>query len=121
MRRAARVPVRASLLWRKSDMAFGGSVQLAAGTRVQVCESMEVPDTSTWDDDRGRISTPVKKRLQSLFFKQDRKVTGEVIYIARESEREKLRRKGQVKVRIRDASGSAVIVTAEASVLTRAR
>ena len=102
-------------------MAIGSGIHLAAGTRVQVSQCMEVPESSIWDDDRGRSSTMVMKRLQSLFFKQDRKVTGEVIYISRESEREKLRRKGQVKVRIRDASGSAVIITAEASVLTRAR
>jgi len=101
-------------------MAFGGNGQLAAGTKVRVREPMEVPEGSVWDDDKGRTSTPVKKRLQALFFKKDRKVTAEVVYIARESEREKLRRKGQVKVRIRDSSGSAVIVTAEASVLTRA-
>jgi hypothetical protein len=102
-------------------MAFGGSAQLAAGTRVQVSQSMDVPDTSVWDDDRGRSSTLVKKRLQSMFFKQDRKISGEVIYISRESEREKLRRKGLVKVRLRDASGSAVIITAEAAILARAR
>jgi len=100
-------------------MAFGGNGTLVAGTKVQVRDPMEVPEWSTWDDDKGRISTPVKKRLQSLFFKRDRKIRGEVIYISRESEREKLRRKGHVKVRIRDASGAALIITAEASALAK--
>lgn len=102
-------------------MGFMTDKSFAAGTRVKIAEAMEVPDWSKWDDDKGRLSTPVKKRLQQMFFKGDRKVTGEVVYISRETEREKLRRKGWVKVRVRDASGSAVNITAEATKLTRSR
>lgn len=102
-------------------MSFGLSIHLAAGTRVTVASPMEVPEWSRWDDDRGRVSTPVKKRLQSAFFKGDRKVSAEVLYISRESEREHLRRKGRVKVRARDASGTAVVFVADSKSLVKSR
>mgnify|MGYP005865835661 CR=1 FL=1 len=100
---------------------FGSSIHFAAGTRVQVSSPMEVPEWSSWDDDHGRVSTPVKKRLQGAFFKGDRKVSAEVIYISRESEREKLRRQGRIKVRARDLSGTSVTFTADARELVRSR
>jgi len=100
-------------------MAFGLAKHLAAGTKVRVHSPMSVPAWSIWDDDKGRTSTPVKKRLQASFFKGDRKVVAEVMYISRESEREKLRRKGHVKVRVRDASGTCVVFTAENEALTK--
>jgi len=74
---------------------------------------MEVPDWSTWDDDHGRISSQIKKRLQTLFFKGNDKITAEVVYIAKESEREKLRRLGRIKLRLRDQSGCALVITAD--------
>jgi hypothetical protein len=102
-------------------MGFESNIHLAAGTRVQVAIPMETPDWSAWDDDRGRVSTPVKKRLQGAFFKGDRKVSAEVVYIPGETERERLRRLGRVKVRARDASGTAVVFVAEARALTKSR
>jgi hypothetical protein len=94
-------------------MSFNSSKYLAVGAKVRVKEPMDVPDYSVWDDDKGRSSTPVKRRLQSMFFRGDRKITAEVMYVARESDREKLRRKGLVKLRIREASGSMVNITAD--------
>ncbi len=102
-------------------MGFGMGIHFAAGTRVKVSAPMEVPEWSKWDEDHGRVSTPVKKRLQSAFFKGDQKVSAEVLYISKEGEREKLRRQGRIKIRARDASGTAVVFTAEATCLTRAR
>ncbi len=93
---------------------------LASGTKVRVAEPTQVPEWSTWDDDHGRTSGLVKKRLQGLFFKGDRKLTAEIVYIAKESEREKLRRKGQCKVRIRDASGCTLVITADPAKLVKA-
>ena len=93
-------------------MAFDGNKYLAVGTRVRVTEAMAVPDWAVWDDDKGRISTLVKRRLQELFFKGHKRVTAEVLYVARESEREKLRRKGLIKVRLRDPSGAMLNMTA---------
>lgn len=72
-----------------------------------------VPQWSTWDDDGQRTSTPVKKRLQQMFFKGDRRISAEVLYIGSESERDKLRAHGRVKVQIRDAAGSIIVVTAD--------
>ena len=102
-------------------MPFGISIHFAAGTRVKVVAPMEIPEWSRWEDDRGRVSTPVKKRLQSAFFQGDRKVSAEVVYISHEGEREHLRRQGRVKIRARDASGSAVVFAAEAGALIRSK
>ena len=100
-------------------MGFNTNKFLAAGTKVRVTEPREVPTWSTWDDDKGRTSTPVKKRLQTMFFKVHKKITAEVVYIARESEREKLRRKGQIKLRIRDTNGSMLSITADPKTIKR--
>ena len=71
-----------------------------------------VPTWSTWDDDGQRTSTPVKKRLQKQFFAGDKRVSAEVVYITNESERDKLRRSGRVKVQLRDPAGSLIVITA---------
>lgn len=102
-------------------MSFDNNKNLAAGTKVKVSEPMEVPEWSEWDDDKGRISGSVKKRLQQQFFRGDQKLVAEVVYISSEEERERLRRKGQVKVRIRDQSGCAITITADPAKLTRGR
>ena len=62
----------------------------------------------------------MKKRLQQLFFKGDRRVSGMVVYITRESERDKLRKHGWVKVEVRDPAGCSVIFTAAAEDLRAA-
>lgn len=93
---------------------------LASGTKVRVGEAMGVPEWSVWDDDHGRTSGLVKKRLQAQFFKGDRKLTAEIVYIAKESERERLRRKGQCKVRVRDQSGCTLVITADPARLVKA-
>ena len=100
-------------------MGFAQINHFGAGTKVRLAQPMAVPQWSTWDDDKGRVSTPIKRRLQSLFFKGDKKVSGEVMYVSNETEREKLRRLGRVKVRIRDLSGASVIITAENSKLAK--
>ena len=93
---------------------------IAAGTRVKVTTPGSVPDWSSWDNDGHRVSNSVKKRLQQLFFIGDRRVSGAVVYIIKESEREKLRRSGWVKVEVRDASGSSVVFTANSENLRAA-
>ena len=93
---------------------------LGAGTRVKVSTPGDVPDWSSWDDDGQRVSNSVKRRLQQLFFRGDRRVFGTVVYIIKESEREKLRRNGWVKIEVRDSAGSTVIFTAEAENLKAA-
>lgn len=101
-------------------MAFDGNKYLAVGTKVRITTPMEVPEWSTWDDDHGRISASIKKRLQGLFFKGSDKITAEVVYISKEAEREKLRRLGRIKVRLRDPSGSMLVITADPSQLESA-
>ena len=100
-------------------MSFESNKYLAVGTKVRVAEPMDVPEWSTWDDDKGRTSSPVKKRLQAAFFRGDKKVTAEIVYIAKESERERLRRKNQIKVRVREASGSMLNITADPTTLVK--
>lgn len=92
---------------------------IAAGSRVRIKDAVPVPTWSTWDDDGQRTSTPVKKRLQKQFFSADKKIAAEVVYISNESERDKLRNLGRVKVQIRDAAGSLIIITAPMDVLSR--
>jgi hypothetical protein len=100
-------------------MAFDQKKYMAVGSKVRVSEPMEVPDWSTWDDDRGRTSSSVKRRLQAAFFRGDRKVSAEVVYISRESEREKLRRQGRIKLRVREPSGAMLSITADPSHLVK--
>ena len=100
-------------------MGFAQTNHFGSGTKVRMSKPMSVPQWSIWDDDKGRVSTPVKKRLQTMFFKGDKKVSAEVMYIPKETEREKLRRLGRVKVRIRDLSGASVIITAENAQLAK--
>ena len=94
-------------------MSFNKSKSFSAGSKVRVVEAMDVPEWSKWDDDKGRISGSVKKRLQQQFFRGDHKLSCEVVYIASEEERERLRRKGQIKVRVKDQSGCAITLTAD--------
>jgi hypothetical protein len=94
-------------------MSFNLQKYLSEGTKVKVALPMNVPEASTWDDDGGRISTRVKKLLQTRFFRGDRHLSAEVVYIAKESERERLRRQGLVKLRVRDPAGSILVLTAD--------
>ena len=93
---------------------------IGAGTRVRVQASGPVPEWSAWDEDGHRVSSAVKRRLQQLFFQGDRRVSGQVVYITRESEREKLRRHGRVKIEVRDSAGCSVIITADSTNLRAA-
>ena len=102
-------------------MSFDGSKHLAVGTKVRVAVAMDVPEWSTWDDDKGRTSASLKKRLQQSFFRGDKKITAEVMYVPKETEREKLRRKGQVKLRIRESSGAMLNITADPEKLVKCR
>ncbi len=86
-----------------------------AGTRVKVRTPGTVPPWSVWDDDHQRTSTPVKKRLQQLFFQGDKKIVANVVYIGSESERDRLRVHGQAKVEVRSPSGASVVILAEAA------
>jgi hypothetical protein len=96
------------------------SVALAAGTRVKIKNPGTVPEWSVWDDDRQRTSTPVKKRLQQLFFRGDRRITASLVYISNESLRDRLRARNQVKVELRDPAGASITILADASNLTAA-
>lgn len=99
---------------------LASSKYIAAGSRVKIKEAVAVPTWSTWDDDGQRTSTPVKKRLQKQFFSADKKIAAEIVYITNESERDKLRNQGRVKVQLRDAAGSLIIITAPVDVLKQA-
>jgi hypothetical protein len=98
-------------------MAFDMKKYLAVGTKVRVAEPMEVPEYSSWDDDHGRISASLKKRLQAMFFRGDRKLGAEIVYISKESERERLRRKGLIKIRLKDPAGCMLTLTADPNTL----
>lgn len=85
---------------------------MAAGTRVKVKKPGAVPVDSTWDDDGQRTSTPVKRRLQQLFFKGDKRVSASVVYVSSETLRARLKNRKQVKVELRDAAGASIVIVA---------
>lgn len=89
-----------------------GVKHVSAGTRVKIHSPMAVPSESTWDDDNQRTSNSVKKRLQQLFFKGDRRVQAEVVYVASETVRARLKRNSLVKIQVRDPAGSCIVITA---------
>jgi hypothetical protein len=93
---------------------------IAAGTRVKVKTPGIIPTWSVWDFDGHRVANSVKRRLQQLFFTGDRRVTATLVYISSESERERLRRDGRVKVEVRNAAGNSVVITAGAEDLQAA-
>lgn len=93
---------------------------LASGTRVRVKIPGPVPPWSEWDDDRGRTSGPVKRRMQEMFFRGDRKILAEIAWITSESERDELARKGRVKVKVKESAGTSLIITADRENLERA-
>lgn len=85
---------------------------LSSGTRVRVIRPGPAPHWSEWDDDRGRVSGSVKRRLQELFFRGDKKLHAEIAWVTSESERDELARKGRVKVKVKEASGTSLVFTA---------
>jgi hypothetical protein len=91
---------------------------LTVGAKVMVNQAMDAPEGVKWDDDAGRTSGLLKKRLISSFFKQDKRITAEVVYIGKESEREALRRKGLIKIRLRHISGSMLTICTDPRYLT---
>lgn len=96
------------------------SKHVSAGTRVRVATPGPVPAWSTWECDSQRTSTAVKRRLQQLYFNGDRRVSAEVVYVSSEHERDRLRRSERVKVQLRDAAGSTVVITACANNIRQA-
>ena len=98
-------------------MSFDMKKFLAVGTKVRVAEPMDVPENSSWDDDHGRMSASLKKRMQAMFFRGDRKLAAEIVYVSKESDRERLRRKGLIKIRVKDKAGCMLTLTADPSVL----
>ncbi len=93
---------------------------LTVGSRVKISAVMSAPQWCEWDDDRGRASTSTKNKLRQKFFNGDKRLTAEVAFVARESERDKLRKSGRTKVRVREPSGSVIVIPVELATLTRA-
>jgi hypothetical protein len=100
-------------------MLSRAKVNLAAGARVRVKTPGRPPEWASWEPCQ-RTSNSVKKRLRELFFSGDRRVAGTVVYIAGEAMRDQLRAQGRVKVELRDAAGSTVVIVADAGNLIAA-
>lgn len=100
-------------------MPFNLRRHLGEGTEARVTEPMDVPEDSVWDDDGGRTSTRVKKSLQARFFRGDRHLSAEVVYVAKDSERKRLRRKGLIKLCVHDAARSILVLTVDPAKLER--
>ncbi len=87
---------------------------LAAGMRVKVRNPGGVPEWSKWDDDGQRTSNAVKRRLQQLFFRGDRRIAASVVYVSNESLRARLKARKQLKVELRDPAGARIVILADA-------
>lgn len=94
--------------------------RLSSGTAVRVRHAGPVPHWCECDDDRGRTSGPVKKRMQEMFFRGDRKIRAEIAWVTSESERDELARKGRVKIKVRESSGTTLTFTASTENLEKA-
>jgi len=101
-------------------MVGSKSPVLSAGTKVKVRSPGAVPEWSEWEDDNQRTSNAVKKRLQQMFFRGDRRVSATVVYIASESRRAKLKLHKRILVELRDPAGSSIVVTVDATNLVAA-
>jgi len=93
---------------------------IAAGSTVRIAKPGPVPEWSVWDEDGHRTSTYVKKRLQQLFFRGDKRVSASVVYVGNESVRERLKAKRQVKLELRDPAGASVVILADVANLIAA-
>lgn len=93
---------------------------LSPGAKVKLVAPMEVPAWCQWDDDRGRVATHAKNVIRQRFFKGDPKVGAEIVYVANETERTKLRKLGRAKIRLRMPSGDSIVIIAELASLTKA-
>jgi hypothetical protein len=92
----------------------------SVGSKVKLIASMTVPAWCEFDDDRGRVSRHAKQVIRDRFFKGDTKLAAEIVHVANETERDKLRRAGRGKVRVRLPSGDTIVITVELDKLTNA-
>lgn len=93
---------------------------LVSGTPVKVITPGPPPPGVEWDDDKQRTSGPVKKRMVEMFFRGDKKLRSEVAWIVSESARDELKRKGLMKVKVRESSGTTLTFTVPAANLRKA-
>jgi hypothetical protein len=100
-------------------MLLATQAALPAGGRVRVKAPTSVPEWSVWDPCQ-RTSTSTKRRLQELFFRGDKRIQGEVVYITSESLRKRLRNQGRTKVELRDSAGASIVIVADAKNLRMA-
>ena len=82
-----------------------------SGTTVRSVElHLNIPKVK-WDDDFQKTSPYVKKQLIRKFFSQNKKVKGEIIYITSESKKMELKKKSLIKIRLKEISGTSVIIS----------
>jgi hypothetical protein len=105
-----------------SDGSSGAKLvkQFSSGMSVRVKRSGPIPTWSKCDDDRGRTSGAVKRRLQQQFFRGEKRLRAEIAWITSESERDELARKGRVKVKVKESAGTTLVFIAGADNLEKA-
>jgi len=93
---------------------------LTIGSKVRIAKPMAVPPWCEYDDDRGRVAKHVKNVIRERFFKGDTKLNAEIVHVPNETQREKLRKAGRTKVRVRMPSGETIVITVEMDNLVKA-
>lgn len=93
--------------------------QFSSSTKVTVAEPGQPPQDLKWVKDL-HVNPRTRKQLIEGFWNQHRRISGQVMFVASDSEREKLRREGKVMVRISDLSAQHITVIVPATLLKKA-
>ena len=93
---------------------------LSTSTKVQVANPGSPPNNLEWVRDI-HINPRTRKQLIEGFWKRKRGVSGQVAYVANESDRERLRKEGKLRILIRDPSSQTITVIVPENLLEHAK
>ncbi len=82
---------------------------LSAASPVRISEPGPPPADVGWVRDI-RLNPRTRRQLIEGFWKGHKNVSGQVAYVANESDRDRLRRKGMIMINLRDVSAQKVTI-----------
>lgn len=90
--------------------------ELSANCIVKVIQPGAPPTDIEWVRDV-HVNPRTRRQLIEGFWKGHRGISGQVAYVANESERDRLRRQGKVLIHLRDVSAQKVSIIVPAALL----
>ena len=93
---------------------------LSTSTKVQVTDPGSPPNNVEWVRDI-HINPRTRKQLIEGFWKRKRGISGQVAYVANESDRTRLRKEGKLRIQIRDPSAQAITIIVPENILEHAK